>query len=307
MNTTVEPIALVENLQQQLQGQTVLNNINARIAPGDVIGLVGRNGAGKTTLLETLLGFNYPTFGKVHLWGEQATELSGACKQKIGFVPQQDELLSMVSGRDHLNLYCSLRRHWNSELVERLCSDWDIPLERATRKMSVGERQKLSIVLALAHEPDLLVLDEPVAALDPIARRQFLLQLVEVAADTRRAILFSSHIISDLERVTNRVWLLKDGTLAWDGALDDLKESVVRVNLLSDRPLTRPQLDGLLAWGNEGRSGWLVCRDWDTDKARALAEQTGAEPQVDYLGLEDIFLYYNQPPLPEVVPVEARS
>ncbi len=288
------PLAQIERLQRQLQGQTILNDINAIITPGNVIGLVGKNGAGKTTLLETLLGFGYPVFGQIRLWGETATELSTANKQRIGFVPQRDELLSMMNGKDHLKLYRSLREHWNQELVEKLCAEWEIPLERLTRKMSVGERQKLSILLALAHEPELLVLDEPVAALDPIARRQFLQQLVDVAADQKRAIVFSSHIISDLERVANRVWLLKDGTLAWDGGLDELKESVVRIRVASDESLKRPQLEGLLAWGSEARGGWLVCRDWDGQKAQALAEQTGAELQVDFLGLEDIFLYFNQ-------------
>lgn len=294
MTNQNHPIAQIERLQRQLQGQTILNDINATIAPGDVIGLVGKNGAGKTTLLETLLGFGYPAFGQIRLWGETATELSTANKQRIGFVPQRDELLSMMNGKDHLKLYRSLRQHWNQELVDTLCAEWEIPLERLARKMSIGERQKLSILLALAHEPELLVLDEPVAALDPIARRQFLQQLVDVAADQKRAIVFSSHIISDLERVANRVWLLKDGTLAWDSGLDELKESVVRVRVIAEEPLQRPKLDGLLAWGSERRGGWLVCRDWDAHKAQALAEQTGVEPQVDYLGLEDIFLYFNQ-------------
>lgn len=294
MNTQNQPIVQIERLQRQLQGQTILNDINASIAPGDVIGLVGKNGAGKTTLLETLLGFGYPAFGQIRLWSEPATELSVASKQRIGFVPQRDELLSMMNGKDHLKLYRSLRQHWNQELVEKLCAEWEIPLGRLAHKMSIGERQKLSILLALAHEPELLVLDEPVAALDPIARRQFLQQLVDVAADQKRAIVFSSHIISDLERVANRVWLLKDGTLAWDGGMDELKESVVRVRVVTEEPLQRPQLDGLLAWGREARGGWLVCQNWDERKAQALAEQTGSNPQVDYLGLEDIFLYFNQ-------------
>ncbi len=298
MKTHSQLIAQIERLQRQLQGQTILNDINAVIAPGDVIGLVGKNGAGKTTLLETLLGFGYPAFGQIRLWGETATELSAANKQRIGFVPQRDELLSMMNGKDHLKLYRSLRRHWNQELVEKLCAEWEIPLERLARKMSIGERQKLSIVLALAHEPELLVLDEPVAALDPIARRQFLQQLVDVAADQKRAIVFSSHIISDLERVANRVWLLKGGTLTWDGGLDELKESVVRVRVVAEEPLQRPQLEGLLAWGSAERGGWLVCRDWDVLKAQVLAEQVGAELEVDYLGLEDIFLYFNQPSAP---------
>lgn len=295
MNTPAETVVSVKTLQRQLQGQTILNNINVHIEPGDVIGLVGKNGAGKTTLLETLLGFGYPAFGEVRLWGEPATELSNEAKQKIGFVPQRDELLSTMNGREHLKLYRALRSRWNQALVDRLCEEWEIPLQRMAHKMSEGERQKLSIVLAMAHEPELLVLDEPVASLDPLARRQFLQQLIEIATDHSRAIVFSSHIVTDLERVANRVWLLHGGSLAWSDGLDELKESVVRVQLHADGPLeTRPTIEGLLTFTTEPRGASLVCKDWDSSKRAQLAEQTGADLEIAHLSLEDIFLYFGR-------------
>ena len=99
------------------------------------------------------------------------------------------------------------------------------------KTMSVGERQKLSILLAFGHCPDLLVLDEPVASLDPLARRQFLEQLVEMSVDGSRSVVFSSHIVSDIERLANRIWILKDGRLDWHGDLDSLKESIVRLHI----------------------------------------------------------------------------
>lgn len=286
------PVASIDKLQRQLQGITVLNDINAGIRPGDVIGLLGKNGAGKTTLLETLLGFGLPAFGQVRLWGEPAHQLHADTKHRIGYVPQADELLLMMNGEDHLKLYRSLRPRWNQALVDKLCSEWEIPLKRVARRMSVGERQKLSIVLALAHEPDLLVLDEPVAALDPLARRRFIQQLVDIAADEGRAIVFSSHIVSDMERIANRIWLLNGGGLVWQDGQDELKESVVRV---SWRPEERePTLDGVLQRERNAQRIQCIVRDWNPEKQQALQAQLQSPLQVDYLGLEDIFLYLSE-------------
>lgn len=282
----------ITKLQRQLQGMTVLNNINASIHPGDVIGLLGKNGAGKTTLLETLLGFGLPAFGEVRLWGEPAHQLGADTKHRLGYVPQADELLLMMNGEDHLKLYRSLRPRWNQALVDKLCSEWEIPLKRVALRMSVGERQKLSIVLALAHEPDLLVLDEPVAALDPLARRRFIQQLVDIAAEEQRAIVFSSHIVSDMERIANRIWLLNGGELVWQEGQDELKESVVRVSWRPEQQ--QPSLSGVLhREQNAQRVQWVVV-DWSTEKQQALQAQLQSPLQVDYVGLEDIFLYLSE-------------
>ena len=122
------------------------------------------------------------------------------------------------------NRIASFYPGWDSNLVGRLCDEWNIDTRARIKSMSTGERQKLSIVLAFGQRPDLLVLDEPVASLDPIARRQFLEQLVELSSDAQRAVVFSSHIVSDIERLANRIWILKEGRLDWQGALDSLKD-----------------------------------------------------------------------------------
>lgn len=170
---------LLNNLQRQLGGVTVLKGISAQVVPGQVIALLGKNGSGKTTLLETILGFGFPSAGDATLWDVKATDIDGDIKQRLGFVPQQDELLAGLNGRDHLDLFKAFRKTWNQPLVDRLIAEWLIPMDISIGKMSVGQRQKLSILLAMAHEPELLILDEPVASLDPIARRQFLQQFVE--------------------------------------------------------------------------------------------------------------------------------
>lgn len=209
MNSIMENIVVdLQQVQRFIDGNTILKGINAQAKAGDVIALLGKNGAGKTTLLETLLGFTFPTSGRLTLWNQDATHINGDFKQRIGFVPQQCELILTMTGKEHIALFKSFRRHWNTALVDQLVRDWLIPMDTTVAKLSVGQQQKLSILLALAHEPELLVLDEPVASLDPVARRQFIAQLCEIAADGSRTIIFSSHIVSDIERIANQVWML---------------------------------------------------------------------------------------------------
>ncbi|WP_062061517.1 ABC transporter ATP-binding protein [Cellvibrio sp. OA-2007] len=282
---------LLNNLQRKLGGVTVLKGISAQVLPGQVIALLGKNGAGKTTLLETILGFGFPASGDAKLWDVKATEINGEIKQRIGFVPQQDELLAGMNGWEHLALFKAYQSRWNQTLVDRLIIDWLIPMDTYVGKMSVGQRQKLSILLALAHEPELLVLDEPVASLDPIARRQFLQQLVEIASDENRAVIFSTHIVNDVERVANQVWILRDGLLVCQSELDGLKETLVRVRLTANEPLPEKiRWPYLLRQKNQGLQTQLTIQYWQPDMAQQLANEFNAEVAVEYLSLEDIFL-----------------
>lgn len=284
----------LQHLERKIDGITILKSITAEARAGQVIALLGKNGAGKTTLLETLLGFSFPSAGKASLWNVEATQISGVLKQRIGFVPQQDELLPSLTGQEHLDLCKSFRPRWNQKLVDRLTVEWTVPLNQVTGKMSVGQRQTLSILMALAHEPELLILDEPVASLDPIARRQFLQQLVEIAADEQRAIIFSTHIVSDVERVANRVWMMREGELVYQGELDTLKESFAKVTLVGTEVFTEKfALPSLLNQRLEGNIARLTFTHWDEATKAALLKHYAGHLDVQHLGLEDIFLEMN--------------
>lgn len=214
-----------ERLHKSFGANHVLRGIDAEAVTGDVIGLIGLNGAGKTTLLETALGLCPPSEGAAYLFGrESSAHLDQDLKARIGFVPQRDELLDNMPGRGYLKLIANFYPRWNWDLIERLAAEWQVPLDQRSSDMSIGQRQKLSILSALGHEPQLIILDEPVASLDPLARRQFLKELVDIASSQTRTIVFSTHIVTDLERVASRVWLLRDGVLAVDEELDTLKD-----------------------------------------------------------------------------------
>jgi ABC-2 type transport system ATP-binding protein len=269
----------------------VIRDLSFDVSPGDVIGVLGKNGAGKTTLLELMLGFTPPTGGEIRLFGQPSGRLPGDTKLRVGFVPQQDELLDPLRVADQLRIIASFYPSWDDDLIGRLSKEWGLDPNARIKSMSVGERQKLSILLAFGHRPDLLVLDEPVASLDPMARRQFLEQLVEVSTDGGRSIIFSSHIVSDIERLANRIWILKDGRLDWQGDLDSLKESIVRLHLRgSPGTLGSVVIPGALSV--RCQDGYLraVVRDWSESTHVSLGALPGVELQVEALSLEEIFL-----------------
>jgi len=204
----------------------VLRGLDWQLLPGQVVGLLGRNGSGKTTLLETLLGLREPDAGAVKLFGQDAARLDDGARARIGYVPQQSDLFDSFTPAQLLAYFRSFYPRWNEAKVEGLMSRWDIARDKPIRKLSGGQQQRLSIIRALAHEPDLLVLDEPVASLDPVGRRDFLRELVEQVLDRGTTVVFSTHILSDLERVAFNLAFLSEGRIALQAPLDELLEQV---------------------------------------------------------------------------------
>jgi ABC-2 type transport system ATP-binding protein len=208
------------------KGSLVLKGLDWQLLPGQVVGLLGRNGAGKTTLLETLLGLREPDAGTVKLFGQPALQLDDAARARIGYVPQQSDLFEAFTPAQLLAYFRSFYPRWNEAKVEGLLSRWDIARDKPIRKLSGGQKQRLSIIRALAHEPDLLVLDEPVASLDPAGRRDFLRELVGEVLDRGATVVFSTHILSDLERVAFNLAFMSEGRIALQAPLDELLEQV---------------------------------------------------------------------------------
>ena len=282
----------LDRLSKSFDNKAVLNGISTRVEAGEVIGLLGLNGAGKTTLLETALGFSLPTSGRAALFGQPSITMDGATKMRIGFVSQRDELLEGMTGANYLALIAEFYPRWNPQLVARLAQEWTVPLDTRINKLSVGQRQKLSIISALGHEPELIILDEPVASLDPVARRQFLKELIDIASAQTRAIIFSTHIVSDLERVASRVWLLQNGELGIDASIDELKENFVRLQL--PRGIALPAVIAATAvlrsrTDSHGNSIVLL-RGWNNAMSRDMQVLLSQGIQPESLSLEDLFL-----------------
>ena len=263
----------------------VLKELSWTLQPGQVVGLLGRNGAGKTTLLEALLGLREPQSGSVRLFGQAADALDDATRARIGYVPQGSDLFPSLTATQLLAYFKSFYPRWNDAKVEGLLSRWEIPLNQAIGQLSGGQQQRLSIIRALAHEPDLLVLDEPVASLDPIGRRDFLRELVDQVISRGTTVVFSTHILSDLARVAFNVAFLKDGGIALQAPLDELLEQTRLVTGANEAVSALAQQHGLVQLGSQpARAG----------QARRLLRGQWPENPPDHLlvqpvSLDDLF------------------
>ena len=265
--------------------QRVLAGLDWSLAAGRVVGLLGRNGAGKTTLIETLLGLREPGAGEARLFGQPSQALDDAARARIGYVPQRSDLFEWLTADQLLAYFRSFYPRWDTAKVDGLMARWDIARDKPIGQLSGGQQQRLSIIRALAHEPELLVLDEPVASLDPAGRRDFLRELVEQVVDRRTTIVFSTHILSDLERVALDVAFLAGGRIALHEPLDELLESGVRLGGAPEdvlRFIAEHRLDALPAAAGQP----VVARR----RADAPRPQPTASVSVEPATLEDLFL-----------------
>lgn len=214
---------------QWSSGRTkLLDRIDLDIPEGAVVGLVGRNGAGKSTLMRCLLGLQTPDEGESWLLGEPSLALTDAVRERLGYAAQTPDLFPRLTGQEHLDEMAAVYPGVHLPSALALAARLDLPLGRRADALSLGDQQKLAVVLALAHDPDLLFLDEPVASLDPISRRDFMRALFALRRKPApRTVLVSSHLLSDLERVVSHVLFLREGRvqlfIEWDEAVEHLR------------------------------------------------------------------------------------
>lgn len=292
--TTIE----LSSLTKRYGPHRVLNDISSQVQAGDIVGLIGRNGAGKSTLLECLAGLRWPDRGECRILGQDSRTLSDAERADLGMVFQNDELFEGFSVRQHLELIGGHYPGWDRAYAEDLCQRWSLPSEQRVENLSRGQRQLLAVILAIAHRPRLLLMDEPATALDPLARRRFLSELVGLACDAQTTMVLSSHQLADIERLASRVWLLRDGRLALDEPLDVLKDQIVSVEPAArgDSPPAEPAwpagIDRIARTGQPDQPRWLLKLDQSVpqDTERQLGQLAGGRWQVNRLNLEDLSL-----------------
>jgi ABC-2 type transport system ATP-binding protein len=285
-----EFVLTLTNVSKSFDSKRVLDQVALAIPPGSVVGLLGKNGTGKTTLIKCALGLLKPQLGQVHVFGEPAWTLSGAAKARIGYVPQTPALYPWMNVRQIIDYQASFYRRWNDELIERLLKDWNLDPSDKVGPLSVGQQQKLSILLAIGHEPELLVLDEPAAALDPEARRSFIRTVLELVGKGR-TVLFSTHITSDLERIAERIVILERGCVVIDEDLDRLKERIKRLHITSHTPLpTEFSVPGALRYARNGSEALVSVPNASPELIQEIEHRWKVAVDVEDLSLEDIFL-----------------
>ena len=270
-------------LGRQYRRTWALRDCTLAIPEGRVVGLVGPNGAGKTTLLRLAAGLLAPTCGTISVLGEEPAA-GPAQLARVGFVAQDTPVYARMPVSDHLRLGAWLNPAWDSELARRRIAQVGLDPRQRAGSLSGGERAQLALTLALAKRPELLILDEPVASLDPLARREFLRGLMEAVAEDGTSVVLSSHLVADLERVCDYLVVLVASRVRVAGEVSAL--------LASQHRLSGPRRDpGALPAGQE------VIEESHTDKQTILLVRTD-EPihdpswTVRPVSMEDLVLAY---------------
>jgi ABC-2 type transport system ATP-binding protein len=207
------PVLRATNLGKRYGGFWALKDCSFDLEAGHVTALVGPNGSGKSTLLELAIGLLAPSEGKVEVLGASPTREPAAVLPRVGFVAQEHPLYRGFSVEEMLRFGRELNPRWDDAFAKRRVAQLGLPLSKKIGQLSGGQQAQVALVLALAKRPELLLLDEPIAAFDPLARREFLQVLMETVADTEATVLLSSHILGDLERVCDSLILLSGGKI----------------------------------------------------------------------------------------------
>jgi ABC-2 type transport system ATP-binding protein len=201
-----------------------LSGVSLSAEPGRVLGLVGRNGSGKTTLLRLLCGLTLPTGGACRVLGRASQELGPGELARIGVVHQESRFLPWMRVGQHLEYVATFYPGWDTACERRLVDELELDRRARIGTLSPGNVQKLALVSAMAHGPELLLLDEPVSALDPLARETMLGALLELMQREGTTVVVSSHVLRDLERIVDSIVCLDRGRVVVEGLLDDLRE-----------------------------------------------------------------------------------
>ncbi len=287
----MSPIIDAADVRKRFGRHEVLRGATLSIPRGAIVGLVGTNGAGKSTLIKCLLGLLRPDTGRVQLFGENSWTLSAENKGRLGYVPQTVQLYPWMTVDQVVRYVAAFYPHWDGTWTNELLNRWQLPRDKRVGPLSPGQMQKLGLVLALGHRPELLILDEPVAALDPVARREFLRAMMEATNDAQHTVLFSTHITSDLERVASHVALLQDGRIALFDELDAVKDRVKRLRIRATEVLPSSfSVRGALRVQVDGANALAAVADLDDRLVSELAETWHADVSIEDMNLEDIFL-----------------
>ncbi|HUT95366.1 MAG TPA: ABC transporter ATP-binding protein [Thermoguttaceae bacterium] len=288
---TSEAVISTQQVCRRFGNKEVLRGVDLAVPRGSVVGLLGKNATGKSTLIKCLLGLLRIDDGTMRVFDEDPWWLSADSKARLGYVPQEVSLYGWMRVDQIIQYTAAFYPRWNSALANRLVRQWELPPKDRVAPLSPGQLQKLAIVLALGHEPELLLLDEPVGALDPVARRDFLRTILDIAGSETRTILFSTHITTDLERVADRVAILRDGRIVFHDELDVLKDSVKRLRITAARELPASfAVRGSLRMEVAGQSALVAVRNVGNGLIDELRATWDATVDVEDLSLEDIFL-----------------
>jgi ABC-2 type transport system ATP-binding protein len=289
----------VEQLSRSFGAKQALNDVTLKVPRGCVFGLLGESGAGKTTMMRHLLGLMKPQSGSVRVVGRDPVLDPEAVLSQIGYLSEDRDMPGWMRVRELMRYTEGFYPDWDQGYADELIQRFDLIVEQKVRTLSRGQMAKTGLVTALAHRPDLLILDEPSFGLDVIARQEILKAIVRDVAAEGRTVFFSSHLLDEVERVSDHVAIMVNGKIVLADSLDHILESHCRLSIRFESPQEKaPVIPGAIHCTGAGNL-WTVIANGELEKVRHEVAQANAEV-VDEMSpsLEEVFVARTKSELP---------
>ena len=289
--SSAEAVVSITNLSRRFGAKTVLNDLSLYVPRGGVFGLVGENGAGKTTLIKHILGLLRAEAGAVRVFSLDPVADPVPVLGRIGYLSEQPDLPGWMRVDELIRYTRAFYPNWDAAYAERLREQFGLNPNQRLKTLSKGQQAKAGLLAAQAHRPDLLLLDEPSSGLDPLVRRDILEAVIRTVADEGRTVFFSSHLLEEIERVSDHVAMLHHGRLVLCGPLDEIKAQHRRFTLAFETTQSKPPaISGALSVIGSGRE-WTVICNGARDQLPATVARLGARIVGEQaISLNDIFV-----------------
>ncbi len=290
-------------LTKYYQGRPVVHSLDLHIPTGCVYGFLGRNGAGKSTAIKMLTGMVRADFGAATLLDDDAADLSPETRQRVAYIAEGHPLYMSMTIHRLERFMRDFYPTWNADQFARIIDHFALSRRRLIRKLSLGERAGVSLALAIAPDPELLILDDPTLGLDTAVRREFIESMIQFIQRPGRTVMFSSHQLGDVERVADRIGIIVNGVLRVDCPTDHFKTSICKLILLFEStPRPFPKMLGVMSEVVKGLRVELVIADYSDAHQNAAQSLDPASIEVVEMNLEDAFVEYTRGPR-ETLPI----
>ncbi|MHC4875058.1 MAG: ABC transporter ATP-binding protein [Planctomycetota bacterium] len=286
-----QSIIEIQNLTRRFDKMAALDNVTLTVPEGGVFGLVGENGAGKSTLLKHVLGLLRAESGNVRVFGlDPVTDSVGVLGQ-IGYLSEDRDMPDWMRVGALMSYTSAFFPNWDQSFANELRDMFDLDLKQKVGSLSRGQKARVGLLLAIAHRPPLLVLDEPSSGLDPVVRRDILGAIIRTVADEGRTVLFSSHLLDEVQRVSDYVAMLHQGELVLSQPLDDVLQAHHRLVVRFAEPRdSKPDLQGALRCEGDGREWTVICNGHREDIEAQIASGNGEIIERSAPSLDEIFV-----------------
>jgi ABC-2 type transport system ATP-binding protein len=296
--SSAESVVAISNLSRRFGSKTVLDDVSLYVPRGSVFGLVGENGAGKTTLIKHILGLLRAEAGTVRVFGADPVGDPVSVLGRIGYLSEQPDLPGWMRVDELIRYTQAFYPKWDAAYAEQLREQFGLNPEARIKTLSKGQRAKVGLLAAQAHRPDLLLLDEPSSGLDPIVRRDILEAVIRTVADEGRTVFFSSHLLEEIERVSDHVAMVHQGKLVLCGPLDEVKAQHRRFVLRFETAQSKPPLiPGALSVSGAEKEWSLICNGARAELPAIVANLSARIVDEHAPSLNEIFVAHAGAPL----------